>query len=140
MTTIAYHHDDKTISVDSRASTSSRIHTDNSNKIIKNHIGIWFYTGLSGDAPYLTMLHHNDKPDVEPDGAAYLIKDSKVYLVTMNDGFCIYCEIDYNHAIGSGDDFALAAMDFGRGSKDAVKYAMTRDFKTGGKVQTVKVK
>lgn len=42
--------------------------------------------------------------------------------------------------IGSGGDFALAAMDFGRNAKQAVKYAMDRDSGTGGKIQSVKLR
>lgn len=140
MTTIAYHHKDKTISVDSRTTQGNLISTDEANKVVRNGIGVWFVSGLVADAPYLTMLNHNDKPSVELGCSALLIKNSVAYLVTILDGFCIHTQVDYNISIGSGSDFALAAMDFGKGSKDAIKYAMTRDSATGGKIQTVKVK
>lgn len=45
-----------------------------------------------------------------------------------------------NHiAIGSGQDFALAAMDFGNSAKEAIEYAMTRDIYTGGEVRFYRV-
>lgn len=65
---------------------------------------------------------------------------------TKEDGLCIaygfYVEDGYfrkvkfetSHADGSGRDFALAAMDHGKDAIEAVKYAMTRDFYTGGEV------
>ena len=45
-----------------------------------------------------------------------------------------------NESFGSGSSFALSAMDFGKSAKDSVKYAMTRDIYTGGKIKVIKVK
>jgi len=42
-------------------------------------------------------------------------------------------------ALGSGADFAVAAMDFGKTPVQAVKYAITRDSMTGGKVRYFKL-
>lgn len=40
-------------------------------------------------------------------------------------------------AIGSGRDFALAAMDMGATAKEAVEMAAKRDVYTGGTIRTV---
>lgn len=43
-------------------------------------------------------------------------------------------------AIGSGWQFALAAMDFGKTAKQAIEYAATRDNGTGGGVDYVRIR
>ncbi|WP_210772140.1 hypothetical protein [Rhodanobacter lindaniclasticus] len=43
-------------------------------------------------------------------------------------------------AIGSGWQFAIAAMDFGKTAKQAIEYAMTRDNGTGGGVDFVRIR
>ena len=42
-------------------------------------------------------------------------------------------------ALGSGTDFALAAMDAGASAKQAVKIAINRDIRSGGKAVVMKV-
>jgi len=44
------------------------------------------------------------------------------------------CIVDHNYAQGSGDQWALAALDFGDSAREAVEYAMTKDVYSGGKV------
>lgn len=43
-------------------------------------------------------------------------------------------------AIGSGWQFAAAAMDFGKTAKQAIEYAATRDNGTGGGVDYVRIR
>lgn len=43
------------------------------------------------------------------------------------------------HAIGSGRDFALAALHMGHSAKDAVQVAMEFDAGTGGEIEVVKL-
>lgn len=43
------------------------------------------------------------------------------------------------YAIGSGWEWAYAAMDFGRSPAQAVRYAMTRDVSTGGSVRVFRL-
>jgi len=55
--------------------------------------------------------------------------------MTINDDDrCCYTELTYNYTLGSGERFATGAMDHGKSASQAVKYAMTRDSNTGGKV------
>ncbi len=42
--------------------------------------------------------------------------------------------LSYNFAIGSGEQWAIAAMDFNKNAIEAIEYAKVRDFRTGGKV------
>lgn len=140
MTTIAYHYGDGQIAVDSRITAGGRIVSDSDDKTIKNKIGLWFFSGDASDCADLAVLNHNDKVSAIPECAAFLIVAGNVYLVVVNDDmYCQHSFLDYNYAIGSGGDFALAAMDFGKSAKEAVKYAMTRNCYSGGKVRVFKV-
>ena len=141
MTTIAYHHGDKQVAIDSRYTRGDIVDTDKGDKVRKNERGIWLFAGHQGDFEDLMKLDRNEKVDVRPDCGAILISKGKAYTVdTDNDGFCIVSILNENITIGSGSNFALAAMDFGKGAKDAVKYAMTRDIYTGGRVRVFDVK
>lgn len=140
MTTIAYHHKDKQIAVDGRGTIGSLIASENFDKIIKNESGTWFLTGKACDFSILTSMQKDDNTDVMPECHALLARGGKVYAVSVSeDGYFCEDELKYNHAIGSGDYFAIAAMDFGRSAKEAVKYAATRDCYTGGKIKVINV-
>ena len=96
--------------------------------------------GSTCDWPLLSTMKHDDESKFNPDASALVIKGGKVYQVMVNsDNICEWAELDYNFTLGSGGSFALAAMDFCRSAKDAVKYASTRDVYTGGKIRVVKV-
>lgn len=142
MTTIAYHHGDGEIAIDSRAVSGGTISTEKKNKVVKNNLGTWFLCGSVCDIADFVKLKKNDilHKDLELTVAGLRITDDVVCWVFINDG--IFCEeiIDYTMAIGSGGDFALAAMDHGKSAKEAVKYAMTRDVYTGGRVRVFKVR
>lgn len=138
MTTIAYHHEDKEIAVDSRLMIGDTIATDKGIKFIKNDVGIWFFSGSRHDTKALSKLKHKDESK-DLDAIAMLISDRKAYGVSVRDGYCSHTLYDNNFAFGSGCDFALAAMDHGKSAKEAVKYAMTRDVYTGGRVRVFKV-
>lgn len=136
MTTIAFNYQDKQVAVDGRITAGSLIRSDSSDKTIKNEIGLWIFAGTTCDYELLSTLNHHDKSDVVPDCSAMLIKDGKVFGVSVeDDGTCLHSEYEYSTAFGSGSDFATAAMDFGKSAQEAVKYAMTRDVFTGGAVQ-----
>jgi hypothetical protein len=140
MTTLAYDHTKKQIAIDSRITSNGTIRTDSYNKIIRNEIGVWFFTGKCCDEELLSTLKHDDRVEVAPDVTALLIHDKKVYLVLVNEeGYCEWFEVNHDCAYGSGQDFALAALDFGKSAEDAVKYAMTRDIYTGGDIQVANV-
>ena len=74
------------------------------------------------------------------DASALAIDEGKVYMCSVTGGKYNITPIDFNMCMGSGGDFALAAMDFGCSARQAVKYAMTRDTCTGGRVKVLKVK
>ncbi len=139
MTTIAFHYGHQQIAVDGRRTCDDIICTDTADKIIINKLGTWVMCGAPSDYADLVKLSHNDPVDPMPACLAFLIKDGKVFRVGVTDGRCWHSEQTYNAALGSGGDFALAAMDHGKTALEAVEYAMTRDVYTGGKIRVVDV-
>ena len=141
MTTIAYHHKDKRIAVDSRSTRGREITTDSSCKTITNELGMWVLCGSPSDYKDFVSLVRNDifNKDVELDVSGLLVRDGCVYSVFMDDGIFNEEPLSSNYSCGSGRDFSTAAMDFGKSAEDAIKYAMTRDVYTGGKIQVIDV-
>lgn len=140
MTTIAYHHKSKEVAIDSRYTRGDIIDSDKGNKVRKDNRGTWLFAGHQGDFKDLMKLQRNEKVEVRPDCGAVLISKGVAFTVdTDNDGFCIISEINDNFTMGSGSNFALAAMDHGKSAKEAVDYAKTRDIYTGGRVKVFKV-
>jgi len=141
VTTIAYHHKSKTIAVDSRYTRGDIIETDKGRKTKTNDRGLWVFAGASCDYDALMLLNHGDKVDIRPACGAILISDGDAYSVdTDNNGVCSIEILTEDLTVGSGQYFAMAAMDFGKSAKEAVKYAATRDIYTGGKVHEFKLK
>lgn len=136
MTTIAFNFKDKQVAVDSRCTKGLTIVSDSYNKVIENKLGIWFFAGSVSDRLELCNLSHNETASHCLDGAAILIRDGEVFTVfTDDDGR--YCEIplEHNSTMGSGEEYALAAMDFDMSAAEAIAYAMQRDIATGGAIQ-----
>lgn len=63
-----------------------------------------------------------------------MISNGLVYNIIFDGKRLKELAVEFDIAWGSGEEFALAAMDFGNSAEEAVKYAMTRDTCTGGKV------
>ncbi|MPW30475.1 hypothetical protein F9L16_15925 [Agarivorans sp. B2Z047] len=146
MTTIAYHHEHQSISVDGRLTQDNFILTDDHDKTAKNEQGFWFFMGdiifkdefvslESGQE----MPSHREDSSVSSEVGAILVSGGIVYSVYLLNGRQRRERLSTNEAIGSGSSYAIAAMDFGKNSKEAVRYAAQRDNKTGPNVSTYKV-
>jgi len=139
MTTIAYNYEDGEVAVDSRKSNRQGVIVNDSE--IKAHThkdgSVWVIAGCVCDIPDFMTLKKNDlfNSDVTLDCVALVIREGGVYYSFVDDG--IFCEelITHNFTLGSGRDFALAALDFDKSAKEAVEYAKTRDIYTGGDVK-----
>jgi ATP-dependent protease HslVU (ClpYQ) peptidase subunit len=141
MTTVTYHHKDKQVAIDSRYTRGEIIDSDKGDKVRKDDRGTWLFAGSQADFEDLMTLSKDQKVEVRPDCGAILISEGRAYTVdTDNDGYCVIAELTGDFAMGSGANFALAALDFGKSAKDAVNYAKTRDIYTGGKVRVFNVK
>lgn len=142
MTTIAYHHESKTVAVDSRkTSLGGVINSDQSNKVFVNDLGTWIICGAFSDIESFILLTKNQvfNKDVHLDVSGLRFDSNGLFYVFMSDGIFNEEAIDHDFALGSGREFALAALDFGNSAVEAVEYAMTRDIYTGGDINTVNV-
>lgn len=141
MTTIAYNHKDKEIAVDSRCTSGTLIVDDKCSKVFKQG-GVTFIGGgeLADLESLIAGYPHGFEEPVTLNAQAFVVFDGEVYMVRVDKGEYKHDSINHNSTLGSGGDFALAAMDFGKSAKEAVKYAATRDCATGGRIKTIKVK
>lgn len=135
MTTIAYDKESNIIAYDSRETDGNTICSDSVDKKIVTEKGVWFCAGCSADIDYLIENYIEwGECDAKLDVNAYLVDETGVHQVCINNGIFKKFKISDNEAIGSGYHFAMSAMDYGKSARDAVEYAKTRDVRTGGKV------
>ena len=141
MTTIVYDHKNKQIACDSRSTIGGTIIDSQAVKYKKAGDKLWFMSGRSGDVD--TFINHykplhpaNENMDVS--GVFVIVEGDCVGGVYMaikdRDDTYAECIVDHNYAQGSGDQWALSALDFGCTAKEAVEYAITKDCYSGGKV------
>ena len=128
------------MAADSRQTMNGRVVTDNAKKI-KAEKGVWFaFTGKACDEElFIDYYFGRQETSLLPEAGALVFDDGVAYSVTVNEsGSLDKFKLTMDFAVGSGSDFALAAMDNGKGARDAVKYAATRCVYTGGKVRVIK--
>ena len=140
MTTIAIDHD--TIAADGRETGGGIIYNDKVKKIGVREGVLYAFAGNVGDGlKLLDLIFDGVTCDCEGLSAnAITIKDGEVIMHGYNEGEYSNWPVSLPYSFGSGSQFALAAMDLGKTAKEAVKYAMTRDPYTGGKIKAIKYK
>lgn len=141
MTTIAYHHDSKTIAVDSRMTMRGVISSDNHNKIIQKDNATFVLCGSTCDFDEFMALQKGEKHkgELDLDASGIKIINSIPFYVFMHDNVMCEEKIVCNLTLGSGAKFATAAMDFGKSAREAVEYAITRDIYSGGEVKEIEL-
>jgi len=138
MTTIAYNHKDKQIAVDSRVSSGTLINTDKYNKAYKIGDCLVILAGSLSDIG--TFVSEFPKIQTAVDCVGFCIDNKLVYNISVDEQGKLHKSlVKFNDAEGSGYAFAIAAMDFGKSAKDAIKYATTRDIGTGGRIRVYNV-
>jgi len=143
MTTIAYHHEHKTIAVDSRITADDKICTDTFNKRIDRDSHTFVMCGETAHYDLLVESwfgEYTEEGDLNCESMVVDWSTGMAYEMDYRDGAIYKNELTYTTALGSGQDYALAAMDFGCSAEDAVYYASQRDCKTGGSVQTINIR
>lgn len=143
MTTVAF--DGKTLASDSRSCIGDMIYEEDAQKLFTD-IGPFVVLGIAGvyqdGMDTMDMIQDFSKIDhvrgisVEDIGHVSILgitKDGRLWSYAGEKS----CELrmDKPFAIGSGADFALAAMDLGKTAKEAVEYASTRDLGTNNIIQ-----
>lgn len=142
MTTIAYDYDKQQIAVDSRTTANGLIANDHTDKTVINELGTWILCGTCHKIPTLVncvLGDHFEDTHRYRDVGGFLIRDGKVYEVFIDEGYYAEELLTYSMTLGSGGEFALAALDMGKSAQEAVEYAITRDSSTGGEVHVINV-
>ena len=141
MTTIAYK--DGIIACDSRTTANSMIVTDNAQKRFIIEGVTFFIAGAPSDYSRFFDLYFGRSTDAKNvDAVSFVVYSGVVYkaAVCPEVGFWKEClRADLAYAIGSGTQYALAAMDMGATAAQAVRQAMKRDVYTGGRIRTYKL-
>lgn len=137
MTTIVYDHKAKLIAVDGRQTGDDVVLNDNHQKwVITDDGSVWFLCGQSCEFELLINSYYGkDDPKRELHANAFRVFGSHVHMHGYDGSRHWSHGVTASRAIGSGCQFAMAALDFGKSVKDAVKYAATRDIYTGGKIR-----
>lgn len=137
MTTIAYNHKEKEIAYDGRLTGGNYIFKDDEIKRIEKNNVHYFVAGeTAGIETFIETFENNKASPENIDNIALLVDANKnVYLMSIANSVYKKCLLSHNDAIGSGCDWAIAAMDFGKTAAEAVKYAAKRDCKTGGTIR-----
>jgi len=143
MTTIAYSFEEGRISYDSRASGGTYIYNDDMDKSIKRGQYTFVLAGDCKDRETIVDAYLSvDKAIGDEICVSCLVIDHKAKEVfnLLNIDEKIHEDLmDHDMTIGSGGMYAMAALDLGCSTKDAVKAAMKRDTATGGKIRSTKV-
>lgn len=137
MTTVVYHKESNTLAVDSRATVNDMIVDDECNKAYV-HEGILFVVaGSVADIPAFIDAYLRGTPGLF-ECVALAMMDGQCFLLssTSPDKPIGACPLDHNLAIGSGDAFAMTAMDCGKTAVEAVEFAKKRDCFSGGEVHS----
>jgi hypothetical protein len=140
MSTVAY--DGKTIAADSQGTTSGGIEPVPFKKIwrIKKHAQ-WTLAGGVGDydacvtfVKWVMAGCCEKMPEANLDDVVLFTVDKKFRLqIIGSQGFPILT-IKTPYAMGSGGDYALAAMICGKTAREAVKVAIQLDANSGGRI------
>lgn len=137
MTTIAYK--DGIIAYDSRLSGGDNfiLSDEFEKKVVVDKITYFFSGAVSDQKEFIDLYQRNDHSKREncPNITALIYRDSLLYLSGFAEDRLYVMPVTYAcEAIGSGWQFARAAMIMGASASEAVKTAMKLDMCTGGYV------
>lgn len=141
MTTIAYC--DGIVATDTLMVAGTMVVDHRKEKCIVRDGVIFFLCGATSDHIKLVEEYLSPTGLDIGDAEAIVADKGEIFIVGPEpDGKGIYkCpnKRDNHISIGSGERFAISAMDHGKSAKEAVEYAMKRDIYTGGEVRVYTV-
>jgi ATP-dependent protease HslVU (ClpYQ) peptidase subunit len=138
MTTIAYHHESRTIASDGRITNSGLIISDSTNKMTEVEGVKFWMCGSTCDEELFIKMYFGESSDLIPEVSAIVYDNGKLLLVGVTDQCIMFkAPITTNRALGSGSSFAISAMKIGLNAKEAVEHAKCFDIYTGGDVNVV---
>lgn len=144
MTTIAYK--DGVVAYDSRVTEGSQIsYLEYDKHRTLNGVHFFFAGAVSDYGLFMQLYMQGDLREELPilNVTAIIVDKGQVYISSIDEDGKLWVERipkDQHYALGSGCSHAFTAMDMGASAKHAIKMAMLRDCKTGGRIRTYTVK
>ena len=144
MTTIAC--DGKNLAADGRTTTGPELIHNTTNKLVLRPGLILAFTGYAaGLRPLTAWVEAGADPAQYPpglsDGCVVWMFSRKFKTPMIQHGNVPYfVPTPWRHAIGSGREYAMGAMDMGASAQDAIKVASRHDLSTGGKITMINVR
>lgn len=141
MTTIAYHHESKTIAWESRRTGSNGEIKSNSSEKHREVNGVHFWIcGACCDEQLMVSAYFEGSVKLVPECYCFAYDSGALYRCGVTgDGNLWKESVDFNDAIGSGGTFAISSMDYENCAIKAVEYAITKDCYSGGEVKSMKL-
>ena len=141
MTTIVFDVSTGTIACDSRMTIGNDIASDDYKKFVVRDGVTFFFAGAVAEIEILIELYFDPNKSTDKlETEAIVVDGGVVYCTEFNNKHICRIPLTWNHAIGSGMYWAMAALDFGCDATGAVAYAKTKDSGTGGRIRSFKVK
>jgi ATP-dependent protease HslVU (ClpYQ) peptidase subunit len=138
VTTIAASVQHGCMAADSRVSGGSDLVTDREVKIRRINDCLVGTSGMTADGLLFAEWFNDhdlaNRPSLDDDFQAIVLSCRGLFRY-FHDCVPIRSAAVTYHAIGSGWNWALAAMDFGAAPAEAVRYAIRRDIASGGAVR-----
>lgn len=142
MTTIAYK--DGIIAYDGFATSGGEITEDDFEKMFIVENTVFFMSGSISDFDnFFSVFLYSEKPNKYNDCAAFVIHEGKLWMSAISAGCGFWkreLSLNKHYALGSGEHYALTALDLGKSAYEAVESASKRDCFTGGLIREYKVK
>jgi len=136
MTTIAY--DGRYLVAEGRETMSSTIVRDDTDKFYKIGSDVFVLCGRTSDCVKFSNEFKEGLQVNYTDAGGFYFDGTEVSLVFVctDTNKIMKSRLTTKYwADGSGRDWAIAALDFGRSAVEAVKYATTRDSHSGGLIR-----
>lgn len=142
MTTIAYK--DHIIAYDGFATSGNEITENDFDKMFVVEDATFFMSGAISDFEnFFSVFLYGDRPTKNNECEGFVLYDKKLWKAAISpvSGFWKRpLSLSKHYALGSGEQFALTAMDLGKSAKEAIEVASSRDIYTGGLIRTYEVK
>ncbi|WAI96218.1 proteasome subunit beta [Vibrio phage vB_VhaP_PG11] len=140
MTTIVYDHLNQTVTADSRVTSGGFVNSDDYEKCWITPEYVFWFAGVFADIQTVVENYPcGFEGAPECSGFVFYRKTGEFKSIGWSSEREYQCELEWNEAIGSGEHFALAALDMGATPEEAVAYAATRDTATGGVIRHYKL-
>ncbi|MFT6347082.1 MAG: hypothetical protein ACJAYB_000063 [Psychromonas sp.] len=135
MTTIVYDKEAGQIAFDGQLTNGDVIVRLDSQKMVRAGDDLLFLCGnLDAEQEFIHAFTTGGLCESTQVGA-FFVRNHEAFACGVGEDFKLFTySLESSWAIGTGQHFALAALDFGQSARDAVQYAVERDIYTGGKV------